>query len=805
MKGENGFRKDSVHFLSSVFSPLPDVKPERLSEYDFCLFNLMISICRNPLVTSIADNFFSTVYLIQIFSTICIPQILSSFFQETDNIFCQIFRFFLNFTTSIEYENPVYLYTVDIFYSISIGCFIYGLYLIHRRMSIPASLQIIFYFTIISFPPILIFASTQHIAYLFFSILADGVIDSLSLSVISIILYILIFFIRCEFLVTAFGSFFYRSGNFITFSVYTIDIVFLSCACVLNGSYITLGEFKAQFTLSLFYFLAGFFYFFTGGYFFAMTNVMNALTQAYGISLLVSSILSFIDLYGQFPNNELSYIIIFWVAIISYCFFKLRQDSKDRRNTLILKNCHNFDDLPIRNSVELVSFFKAGLMTPLPFIYDGSFFIWGFLKYKNSWILMEIVRLSSLIPRCEKLDEIINDYFGAFTNENQNDRFILYEHYLIMGMRFYEAPETLMPKIKTAFKQIDQFRFISKNFSCSFSKDPPKVFLFSEGLAQISSRLYSYVKNMNQMYPNCPDVLRLMSQYYKKVENDSINYTLLNNQALSIERGYFGATDFHFVKIASAFPVAQRILYESMQKDAIQKAMAEEPSQQVHNSYISNKSNTLFIVTVTLFILFSISVLIDFFFNVGLITTHTKGIYTGYNMIYEYSKCSIIFSNFFYKSIEYLQSSLDEEYTIVDNLFSVFDDEILSLYEMFMFNTKNPLFQEHFMWFDENTYPITSLNMQKINAGFRSGLGRVSDIFTKLFDPKYQSSQDDIVFYYISSFDLLEGFFQIIDTFPFSFQKLCDQTQERDMQHLLYSMIPLIVFVLLFSAIPFFY
>ena len=799
-------KRESIDFLTEVFAPLPDLKPEMLNEYDFCLFNLMISIARCPTTYSIVDSFFLAFHIIEAFISTCLPELCKNLYSIDENsqndVLTKVFTFLITFSNVKNYPDPLYLYAFNVVYLLCILSFFGGLYLMHRRVSLPYSLQMLFYLFVMAIPPLMIYISSVRVTYCFANVIINGFTDTFYISLMTFVLYAGVFFIRIQVLNTTFGSFYYRCGMFILFNLYTIEILYFFTLSIFHGANMSLGFTKARIFICSLYIAAGVFYLLSGVFYFALMNQMNAFIQSYGMSLISSGIMGLIDTYGYFEKSQLSLIINFWVFVLFYFFFKMKQDSKDRQNSLVLKNCRNFEELPIKNYIDLLSFFKAGISTNLQFIYDGSFFIWGFHKFNNSWVLMDIIRISSLIPQNDKLDELVFSFFPAFNNETQNDRFILYENYSIRNLRRVELPENIKPKIKAITKQMNQYKLVSKLFSNSFSDNTNSSFVFFEALAKTRSNLLGYIKMLYETFPNSPEIMKLLSQYYKKIEKDTIKSTLLRNQAISIEKEYMGLTDYTFLKVGAYFPTAQKLLYSSLKQNVTKTVIADEPAHQYSSSF-KEKRNNLFIIFSTLYALLIISVCVYYNGFIGISYKNLNDYNASITLINEYAKTTESLGTFSLMSLQLLLGLKADDTN--NSFYDSYTYEIQQLLEIFTLGRSDAIFNEQFLWLENQAYILTTFNGDYVQASFRSVMSRISDTFITLYQTHDNNRESFEYLFYISICEASDAFYESVQYLETSYEGMSDKIVSNQMVYLAYLIIPLLFFSIILVFIPFVY
>lgn len=568
MEPQERYDAQTADILDSIFMNIPDSKPDNLSEFDYCVFRYSIGLSKGAKLASPLSNIILTLCAIQLLGMCTLA---TSFgWTERHQLTSRLLNFIFFIMTGSSMDTGIggspsltLIYVIDLFTFLIIVIFLFGLFQMHLRENLNPIAQSIHVIFVVDIPNYLIVIFTRNLASNLVDIL-NGIVRYPTLTVISCILFAILFYIRNLVWSTVYASLFYKSGALVSFSSYT----YLNVAPLLYVALPTLGfglfsQDNTYVALIFSYALGGAVCLFIGSSMTFMNKRTNGIVNVIGVMQLISAVMTGVTLAGYIDDPQLSFNIIFWVTVLLAAIIMLGQGLYHRKYMNRLRICKgNFERLNIRRPQNFLFYMQEAAYEGIKYVADGSFLMWGLSRWQSSWFVCAVLRYASLIPDCPELECLLGALVSLKVGRNRLENFILYEYERVSNMRKTQASLDLMQNIKTVRVQMRKYEQLMKTFSDLLSNKDMSGYLYAGALSRIRRKLKTYIYGLFLEHPNCVQVLRFYGEFLRDLEKEEWIGTAYIDLANSLERGAIRCVNFEYLNLTAMFPRLQKAIPE---------------------------------------------------------------------------------------------------------------------------------------------------------------------------------------------------------------------------------------------------
>lgn len=768
------------NLLSNIFVTLPDMKPDNLSELDYCIFLLFISLNNGIRKCKFINDICIVVLVFQMFAIICLPSLQSIIWKdERYDLFFHALYFSLYLTSDPNHQvisSHLFFYIIDMIGLLSIAIFIYALVVMHQRRCIGHDAQIFIVLFSIILPRIYLLIIINSISINISKLVLKDDLCYVYLTIITLIVFIFLFFIRYITTSTITSSFLIPTSHFMHFSIsFYQDCISIILLCLFNYSFLATDLRHANFVMAVGMMTFGILQIVRFSYATTISISTCARTASYGCALIVSSIFGFMKYAGQFQNEDIAIYVFVYISIIIYFVsYKMLH----HRNEMLLKNLKvvvDYDHLNIKSMNQFLIYFQVGFTHCVKEMLDGTFVKWGIQTWMGSHLIMRIICLLSIIPGSEKLVEEISSYLPLNSNRSHSEKFAIFQHQSTSHLRIVKAPMPLQLTVIKAERQLDQYRTVYRAFSAFITSKNGDGYLFLDVLATIRSQIRNCIESLRREYPNCAEVLRLYASFLEKIEFDYEGADRLNQLSNSLDSGEIKSVDFQYLNIASMYPKLQTFLLKYSIKGSNDKKFLDYFLEDINPKDIPNKrklkrSPFIIISIVFMFLLF-ISVLIVFFGIVSEVIKHSDHMSKLTTFIDSLINSTFSFSTIYYTSLNSIFENKEPKYvhTSLDSFESA-GSRILTTFKDIALISDN--FNKSFSWMTEKLFTFPSyVSHIKANIHIWLAFARCAESYGNIF-PNH-TAEKIYVNQYIKTFsftsEAISECFSLINNSKFSF------------------------------------
>ena len=624
MEKQERYDAQTANILDSIFMSIPDSKPESLTEFDYCAFRYSIGLSKGAKLATPISSVIIALSVVQLMGMFTLA--VSFGWTERHPLATRLLNLIYFTMTGNAMDTGTkpgpslgVIYFCDLATFLIAVVFLYGMFQMHRRETISPMNQAIHVVCVVDIPNFLIVIFTRHLAKDLVDIM-NGLSRFPALTVVSCILYVVLFCIRNLVWSTVYCSLFYKSGVLVSFSSYT----YLNTAPLLYVALPTFGyglcsAGSTNAVLIFSYIVAGIVCLYIGSSMTFMNKRTNGLVSVIGVMQLISAILTGITHAGYIDDPQLSFNITFWVSVLIGAVIMLGQGMYHRKYMNRLRICKgNFERLHIKRPQNFLFYMQEAAYEGIKFVADGSFLIWGLRRWQSSWFLCAVLRYACLIPDCPDLECLLGCLVSLKVGKNRLENFILYEYERVCNLRKVQASLVLMQDIKTVQRQMRQYEYLMKTFSDCLSNQDTSGYLYAGALMRIRRNMKTYIYGLLVEHPNCVEVLRLYGEFLRDIEKEEWIGTAYADLANSLERGTIRCINFEYLRLTAMFPRLQKAIpekysvrtrksdnYESTMGDSEDPVRAPTGKQKGGVSVIMNLFVGLFLLAVLIYYIIS--------------------------------------------------------------------------------------------------------------------------------------------------------------------------------------------------------
>lgn len=739
------------NLLSSFFVTLPDLKPTNLGEFNYCLFLLFITSNDAIRRLKIINDICVLIYIFQMFSVTCLLSLYD--FIQHEGKFDLLFRamYFSLYLTwdprKVIIDQPLFFYIIDLLGIVCISLFFYGLVQMSRRKCIGLMTKLWIVLVSIHLPKIFLLIYANSISYSLSTIAENNHVYHVHFTVLTIIIFVLLFYIRFVTTTTITSSFIFNVGFYVphSFSYYQ-DCISFALIALFNVSAFNMELLSVLIILSVAMLVFGVlqvYRFYCASY---ISIESLAFIATHGCTLILSSIIGFLQTFNLMNHDQMSVYTILIISVVLYIFilFILK-----KRNQMILENLQNvscFDQLNITSSTQYLTYFQVGITQCVDYMLNGDFIKWGMEEVKKSGLLIRLICYLSIIPGTEKIIKDVSASIPLNTNRTQSEKFAIFHHEKISNLRVVKAPNSLRFSIIEVERQIDQYQNICTTFFKCIAPDSKKSFLFLDALSSIRLKLQNFIGALRDEYPNCADVLKLYSSYMEKVEFDYQEADRLRNLSVSLESGEVEYIDFQYLNVGSGYPKLQTYLQNKAKRQATNTGSYHDLGYRSNKRQVATrtlKETVYYNISNASILLIFIGILIMFFgcaHKVEIRVKHTREFFNFYRV---FANASLVFISIYYPSLRAIYYG--ELPKIKHTSFNEFKNSSLNIQDSYKScATDSPEFNETNRWFYElHKFPSIYSEMD-VYIEICSAFSRSINAYYSLFSENFSTNHDKI-------------------------------------------------------------
>lgn len=733
----------ATDLVTNLFVTLPDLKPEALSEIEYCVFQLFYTFGSASRKISILNNIFLFFNTIQIFAIITMAVIMGSIINQPDEL--PTFHNILFFTITFQpYKqnismNPVFFFVINLISMICIGSFFYGISLVHKRRYISANVASLLLLFSVTIPSVLMIVLSNYSIRLIINLILYQKPYWIFQSILMTIDFVLVLGIQVLASKTLYISFQYFHGTYVCFrKFFHLTILFCCLLIVANFCRLVMPDNIILYSLCALYAVYGLFSFFQLFKELLLSQIIVAISYTLSITLIVASILIPFLTRDALSNHDLVLFVIYWFFFVSICvtmlviIYQFKSKSKKFIET-------DYKDLNIKSDQDILDYMKIGMTEASPEVMNGNFFEFLLKNQNKIWIKFAVLRFSVIfVNKKPYLQELFNE-LDMLPGKTISQKYILFEYSKISGMEIkHDIPTRVHSVLEEINMKVTNFHHITEVFASQIGKQLNDDYIFLDLLSSMRNLLYHAMHNMKADFPNCPAVLRLFGSYKEHVEGDLISKKKWCSIADSLDSQQLLFNSFIHIQLADRFP--------KIKKCYIDKVLAAESENEDTNDQdqvesekkasVVRKGLTSNALLVYLIIMM-ICILIFDFMNFA----EADSVYHDLEQLVQfmemYLRVSNRFSNFIYRPVAMIAlnetslNNINRVYYYHDR-FRTAADNLMLAFRYKSIDSK--AFNRSFDWFTDQIYPIPlTFGHQVINDELYIMLLRYSVLFRTVF------------------------------------------------------------------------